>query len=219
MPPNIERTFTDNILRDLKPGQLRAMGAVAVAWNQAEHHLRYIMSAALMTPEPLWDEVSTRINGFDGIKELTRMAFELHFVHVYNFPEVYETIDITLGGLQEYKRYRDAVIHAQVLDAPTGVGWLIQRRGKHEQVMLSMKALVGLYKRLRIIHFELSFLWDFANEFIGWDSLNNPNANKQPNEQSIRDLLSQLRKHQKRRLSLRPLPAFPDLSPKPLPLE
>jgi hypothetical protein len=69
--------------------------------------------------------------------------------------EILRSTENTLGGFSEYKKYRDAMIHARVLDAPTAIALTSGGRGKIEEVLLSVDALNGLYERLVLVRLEL----------------------------------------------------------------
>jgi hypothetical protein len=53
------------------------------------------------------------------------------------------------------KQYRDAVIHARVLNAPAGLAQSPGKRGKTNEVLLTLGALDGLCERLALLRREL----------------------------------------------------------------
>jgi hypothetical protein len=71
--------------------------------------------------------------------------------------EILDFLSVTLGDgdFKLLKKYRDAVIHARIVNRVTGVGELLESRGKHTEVLLTKEALMGLYKRLEAIRMEL----------------------------------------------------------------
>jgi hypothetical protein len=102
-----------DIRKDLLPEQLELIGAIAIAWNQIEDSIDTILPIALRVPFPLWLEVTTRINGFDGKIAILKGTLT-HFRIV--FGDFDPVIRETLGAVEQHKRYRDGVIHVRIAD-------------------------------------------------------------------------------------------------------
>lgn len=203
---------TADVKQNLTQEQLAAIGGVAIAWNEMELFIHFMLGYGLWMPWPLVLEVTTRINGIEGQIEIIRKLSELH-EKMGTDKAVSEAVLKSLSGIKECKTYRDAVIHARVLDAPSGIGELIRKRGKQEEVLLTVEALNGLYERMVLLRNELvSFVLIFQaihrNRQVSQDG---GQPNKQSLAQAIQAYLSQVLQHQTQRLSLPPLPSFPAL--------
>lgn len=226
---------TGDIRKDLSQAQLSGVGSVALAFNEAETLIDILVSLALGLLTNTANEVTSRINGVDGKIELAKIRLR----ELSADQKTMELITATLSetGFKEYKRYRDAVIHARILDAPTGIALGPTKRGKNDEVLLTVSALDGLYDRLVIVRLELIEACNIAARLFSerrWAPAKgvapapaNPLAHalgkvdppKRQFEQDIQDCLSRYQEHQKRRLSLPPLPEFPEEPPGPSGLE
>jgi hypothetical protein len=129
------------------------------------------------------------------------------------------------GGFGEMKRYRDAVIHARVLDAPTGLALSPRGRGKTDEVLLTVEALGGLYTRLTLLRFELIQACNIARELADIQHLKKISRGldkvaphlaaicdlgRSRHGSEIQDAIVRFRERQNHRLSLPPLPEFPE---------
>ena len=219
---------TGDIRKDLTESQLAGVGSVALAYNEAEILIDILMSLALGIFTFIANDVTGRINGIDGKIEIAKKAMKL----IAASDEVNKLLSETLGdgGFSLYKKYRDAVIHARILDAPAGIGLSPARRGEVQEVLLTASALNGLYDRLVIIRLELIEACNIAIRSFSdrrWTPLRallDPSDSKaylpkRQYEQEIQACLSRYREHQKRRLLLPPLPEFPEEPPVPQSME
>jgi hypothetical protein len=213
-PAGLRGKRGSDLRKNLTAEQLEWIGSVAIAWNELEFELDITMAVALGISPPLWFEVTTRINGIEGKLQLIRKVGVL-------FPEIdhaiFGSINQTLDAIAESKKFRDAVIHAHVLDAPSGIGALVQRRAREEIVLLKADALKGLYQRLAMLreemlpaHLILSHLALYLRFHPKPDD-----ASRTPAEKEAQVYASQLRSRQSDRRSLPPLPQFPELSQDP----
>jgi hypothetical protein len=124
------------------------------------------------------------------------------------------------------KKFRDRIIHARIIDAADAIARSPAQRGKFDEILMTEEGLEAIYKRLEYIRQEL----DEANTIANWlwldvfmepiermGSISPTNRamtelRKAKSESTIADALSRYRQHQKGRLSLPPLPEFPDES-------
>jgi hypothetical protein len=202
-----------DVRKNLSGEQLEWIGSVAIAWNELEILIDFAMANGLGVRAPLWDELTTRINGIEGKLQLVRKSLAL-------LPEIEEqTVSLitnTLDAATECKKYRDGVIHARVFDAPTGIGVLMQRRAKSEHVLLTVEALRGLYDRLVLLRHEMGAIVLMLHGLTIYRSRSaRTDASKKRAEEAALGYASQLREHQMNRRSLPPLPQFPELPPEP----
>jgi hypothetical protein len=213
---------TGDIRKDYTEKQLAGIGSVALAYNDAEIQIDVLFSFAFGLSGPSSLEVTSRINGIDGKIEIVKTALR----ELNASPEFQTLIASSLGndGFALLKQYRDAVIHARDLDAVSGIAFTSVKRGKLYEVLLTIKALDGLYERLVLMKLELveaSIIATRLSTIRQMDRLARqmhdflatqhefPARTKAKSEQAIQAVMSRYREHQKRRLSLPPLPKFP----------
>jgi hypothetical protein len=217
-PAGLYGTRGADVRKNLTSEQLEWIGSIAIAWNELEGVIDITTAISLGIHPPLWFEVTTRINGVEGKLQLIRKTRAL-------FPEIDQTIfnaiDRVLDATAEYKTFRDAVIHAHVLDAPAGIGGLIQRRARQEIVLLTADALKGLYNRLAILREEVICVNMTLSGLMLYLRFNpSPDdASRKRVEEEVRAYVALLQERQNDRRSLPPLPPFPNFSLDPLPTE
>ena len=142
-----------DIRKDLSETQLAGIGSIALAYNEAEVLIDILVSLVLGLLTNTAHEVTSRINGIDGKIELAKIGMR----ELGADENTIALLGQSLGdaGFKEYKKYRDAVVHARVLDAPTGIALSPAKRGKLDEVLLTVDALNGLYDRLALVRLEL----------------------------------------------------------------
>jgi hypothetical protein len=216
---------TGDIRKDLSESQLASFGAAALAYNEAEVFIDVLMMFALgLSPETAPD-VSSRINGIDGKIEITKAAMRA----LGAAEDIQSLISGTLGesGFALLKGYRDGMIHARTLDAPSGIAGTSVKRGKFFEVLLSKEAMDGLYERLVVVRDELIEACNIASNLLAIrkiEQLKRQTGSVAPRilpvldqtkaklERGIRAAFALFQSHQNRRLSFPPLPEFPSES-------
>jgi hypothetical protein len=205
----VESLPVDDIRKDIPQAQLAAIGSVALSYNYAETTINRMLYFTVGMPIALHAEVSSRINGVDGKIAIIKAGAAEMGVQ----PNYLQFLADTLGegGFSLLKKYRDAVIHARIINRVTGVGELIESRGRHVQVLLSEKALDGLYDRLEAVRMELAA---FLKIFDCQSEINSLRRDDDPDREQlaakILKFFALAQKYRNRRLSLPPLPEFPD---------
>lgn len=198
--------------RDLQIAVLCNIGAISLTWNYIEYGIDCILGIATKMPNPMWDEVSSRINGFDGKVAILKQAAKL----VYKMPDHYlRMIADTLGAVEEHKRYRDGIIHANILHPESPTAETSKRRGMVDEILITEEALNSLYERLCFLRGEIDQLTYVY--FCAWLYGEKEYFRKR---QSIAKEMTactvQLVDLQTRRKALSSFPKFPD---KPPPLQ
>jgi hypothetical protein len=201
-----------NILEATTLEQRAWIGAVALAYNDAEHVLHRVVGACLEYAGPFYS-VTSRINGTDGLIALVHesaaaMGLSQHVAKIFS-------VTLSEHGFAYLKGLRDSVIHAQLFDSGSGLATAPGKRGKRrEDVLLTPEALEGLYRRLVLVNQELSaietiILCERAIRILrAFDALDD--QRREYNEQDIRDAIARCQSHQHQRLSLPPFPEFPE---------
>jgi hypothetical protein len=73
------RNWSYDVRKDLTQAQLAGIGAVALAWNDAEAMYDLLLCVTLGLHHSLWRDVATRINGIDGKHAIIRKAITARF--------------------------------------------------------------------------------------------------------------------------------------------
>lgn len=202
---------------NLSTEQLSYIGAIALLYNDIEAIVDALLSLALrVTIRP--QELTSRINGMEGKIALIKVGAR-HWG--FSDAEMTHLEDVLgNGGFQLMKTWRDAVIHAQVLDAPSGVAKVNERKGRVSEVLLSLDALKGFYSRLDLMRVELMSMRDILSrkqtlqlEELREFELELDDQGKERLEREIQLDWVQAQEHRNLRLSLPPIPEFPENTP------
>lgn len=197
-----------DIMRDINPDVLAGIGAVSLAWNNFEAGINIALSAALQIEFKNWIHVYSRINGFDGKVAIIKAA--LSGRKLANDATQLLIAD-TLGRAEELKRYRDGVIHANILDPTSPVAPTHDQRGSEYETLITSDALFSLYIHLLAITAELDSICGIIVESDGGGAMKGDGRKRRPSAKRTQAYVARLREHQKRRKSLEPLPKFPQL--------
>jgi hypothetical protein len=213
---------TADIRKDMTESQLAGIGAVALAYNEVDSLIDVGVSLALHLWPGVAHEVTSRIFGVESKIELLKLA-----LRDIGASEEVQWVVAQIVGKGEFllfKKYRDAVIHARVLDAAKGIAIFQSRKAQMEEVLLTAEALNGLYERLRIMRLELVEVCNIIIRLMVVQKVDqaekilaptNPNAARiavvprSQTEQDIQAVFARVQRYRNQRLSLPPLPAFP----------
>lgn len=193
---------------DIEVERLAAIGALTLAWNDLEGAVDGAAGLSLMLVEPLWVEVTSRINGFDGKIAIIKQGLNINFKLPANHAR---TIATTLGAAETHKRLRDGIIHAMILDPTAAVAPTIQRKGRTDEVLVTLPAIQALYERIVMLRGELDVVvWFLANMsmYHGRPLPTSP-AEKKRSLAQVQRCMPLLAHRQKKREALPPLPDFP----------
>jgi hypothetical protein len=146
------RRTSGDLKKDLGQEKLAAIGAIAMAYNKVEDQIEGLFGIATKLDGQILLEVGTRI-GIGEKVEIIKCAANLFGVD----EEDKKCLSEALGKevFIRLKGYRNAVIHARLINAPIGVGITFDRRAKINEVLLSEKALDALYHHLLALAREL----------------------------------------------------------------
>jgi hypothetical protein len=194
-----------DIRKDITQEQLAAIGAIALAYNYAENTIRRMVLPALRMPVELHRDVVSRINGADGLIEIVKLGAK----SLRLSDTITDFLAESLGVFKIHKKYREAVIHARILNKDAGIGELVESRGVHSEVLLTADALNACYDHISALRPELSALL-----LVMIEALNLTETADDPEKSQlaakIQGHFAQAQKHRTRRLSLPPIPGFPD---------
>ncbi|WP_269584789.1 hypothetical protein [Roseibium sp. Sym1] len=199
-----------DILQNLTTNQLAWIGALAMRFNQAEQEL-YLVFNRLVDYEPGAQQISSRINGLDGIVEIVSLGVK----SLFSDKQVHTLTEQTLKhqGFSTLKSFRDGVIHARIINAQRAIGKTTGRRGKQSHILLTDEALKGVCDRLLFVLYELSALTVLIP--LKRKKLRRYEGrvlNQEQREEAIQDAIARYQLHQNHRLSLPPLPELQEES-------
>src|SRR3712207_2043571 len=143
-----------NVLANFTPEQLAGIGAVMMTYNEAETVLHEMIGVCVDFPGDT-HEVVSRINGTEGMIELVLLAGPLFGIDRNQISET-----LKAQGFSHLKGYRDAVSHARIYDAESGVARSPSRQGKRVDVLLSVPALNWLADQNSALTEEMRHLLD-----------------------------------------------------------
>jgi hypothetical protein len=198
---------TGDIKADLTEKQLAAFGAAALAYNVLEDQIDALLFFTTRIPDWLFAEVSSRIHGLDGKTAIIQEAIKHSDLNATDTKMLTEAV-ATFG---DFKKTRDAMIHARIINVTTAVGRGAKQRGKSPyEVLLSADALNAFYDHIVALKNELASAAALLNSSITLKLSNSDDPNRPQIEEALRVHQAQYRENRNRRRSMKPLPKFPD---------
>lgn len=198
--------------------QLCEVGAITLIWNQVEGFLDFLLYVSWLRHGPInfW-EITDRVAGID--KKLDLLRLYAHQSDILDDP-AREAIKVTLDAVSEYRGYRDNIVHSVPYDIDRGIAHRRNRRVQLMQTLMTYEALNALFLRLKLLLDELreiDLLYRLA-DVPGALHVYGGIASDPIKKRRTRDVPIQterVRETQKARLSLPPLPKFPEGAPMP----
>ncbi|HYM17930.1 MAG TPA: hypothetical protein VEU06_05155 [Micropepsaceae bacterium] len=193
-------------LENFSKGQLEAIGAVAMTYNDAASALYDMFESCLTFPGDKY-EITSRINGLDGIAQIIQIAIETLPLE----DQARKEISAAVAQFSQLKVYRDVVVHARITDVPTAYAVRPDRKGGRSYTILTEKAVKTLWQHINAIRSELG---EWATVISHARQLRygpvKTDRHKEQLEEGLRVATAQARSHRTRRQSLPPLPTVPD---------
>jgi hypothetical protein len=203
----VDPQSTGNIKIDLTETQLAAFGASVLAYNVLEDQIDTLLLVATRIPDWLFVEVSSRIHGLDGKIAIIRKAINQSGLGPNDAKTLNGAIDVFL----DFKKTRDTLIHARIINASLGVGRGPNQRGKSPfEILLSAQALNAFYDHIITLQIELASGGRMLNSAVALKQCAVDDPNKSRFEEEILTHKAQFLENHKHRLALTPLPKFPD---------
>ncbi|MCH8615765.1 hypothetical protein LZ016_06580 [Sphingomonas sp. SM33] len=192
---------------DLAADQLATIGAVALMYNSVESRIDDMLAEGLRIPiQPA--EVLSRINGVEG--KVALIKFSAAHWGFSDKEQLFLAEALGDAGFMMLKRWRDAVIHARLFDFRTGVARVPERQGRTSEVLLSLEALEGLYNRLVALKNELWSLWEILERRSRLTRGGISDQHRERLERENSGAWAQAHERREYRLSLPPMPSFPE---------
>jgi hypothetical protein len=191
--------------------QLAEVGAIILIWNQIETLVDWLVHVSLRLPIMVFWDVVRRISGVRAKVDLLRLSAERSNILD---DDARKCMKITLDGVLEYKGYRDNIAHSVPYDIDKGIVHTFKYGTEMTQTLVTMDALNGLYLRLKLLLDELrevDLLYRLSDEqgsFAVYPEEPDPLERRRTRDVPIQT--ARLRECQRGRLSLPPLPRFPD---------
>jgi hypothetical protein len=170
----VDHQSTGNIKSDLTEKQLAAFGAAVLAYNVLEDQIDTLLLVATRIPDWLFPEVSSRIHGLEGKIAIIREAIKQSGLGPNDTKTLTGTIDVFL----DFKKTRDTLIHARIINASLGVGRGAKQRGKSPfEILLSASALDVFYDHILALRMELASGGSLLNSAVALKecALDDPN--------------------------------------------
>ena len=196
-----------DILEATSKDQRAWIGAVTLAYNDAEDILHRVAGACMNFPGNSYS-VTSRINGTEGIINIIYDALASIPLPTGSITIFEKTL--SEEGFPYLKGLRDAVIHSRLFDTHTSIAVAPGGRGKTQDVLLSVGALEGLYRRMAILKDELDELETLILAARKLTSLPAPDDQQKARlERDIQRASAQCQGYQHARRSLPLFPKFP----------
>lgn len=195
-----------DIRQQLEAEQLQNFAASCLTWNRIENSINVALCFCLGLPPKLRLDVASRINGLDDKMDIIYASLK-KYLSIED--SSYQVITSTIGAAKEYKRYRDGIIHAYIVDPKEPAAMTTQRQGKMDEVLITKDALDALYKHLVAIYTEMRVVVQII-QLIEPRVRSYKPGDQKGNEAAIRGGIALILEHQKHRRSLPPLPQFPE---------
>jgi hypothetical protein len=191
--------------------QLAEVGAIVLLWNQIEAFIDFLTFIALRPRISLFWDITRRLRGISARVELLRLAADRNKILTSTEKQIIKT---ALDGVIEYKRYRDNIAHSMPYDADKGIAHSFKYGSELVQTLVTMPALTGLYMRMKLLMDELREV-DMLYRIADDDETRRPRGARHDPRSPLYGSVAPSRtalalQRQKERLSLEPLPEFPD---------
>ena len=142
-----------DVLANFTDEQLKWLGAVAMAYNDAETWFYRMAEGVIYYPADL-HEILSRLNGTEAIPPIVVAAVKRYDLP----PATLKTIELALAAFGELKIARDLVVHARIHDKETAYAVRPGRKGKRDYTTLEANALQLLAQHLNALTAELMAL-------------------------------------------------------------
>jgi hypothetical protein len=162
---------------------------------------------ATRVPDWIFDEVCSRIHGLDGTVAIIQEAIKQS-----GLPNKDKNaLEGSVGSFTDFKKTRDTMIHARLINLSTSIGRGAKQRGKSPfEILLSEDALNCLYEHILALQKELAAGGVLLNNALALKQIAVDDPNRARLEEEIRDQTVRFRESHNHRLALKPLPKFPD---------
>ena len=136
---------------EMSEKHLAAMGALVLAFNEAEAALDRLFFVVTQLPEAVQIEISTRIGNAEKTNIIKKGCAE--FFAQSELEQLQEVLGEGMFGT--LKDYRDGVVHARHINAITGIGVKLDRSATVFNYLVRRDALDAAYDLLVVIRREL----------------------------------------------------------------
>lgn len=178
-----------------------------MAYNECDGRLHRLISACFDYPGSFY-EITSRINGDDGRVEIIKAAARYLELGDDGQAAVRETL--SERGFKLLRGYRNAVVHARLVDASSSVGRSYESNAKYSDVLLTVEALRWLYDQLNFMIYELYYLEDAIACAMTIRSSVESDGHRVELLRTMREGIAKCQEHQRARLSQPPPPEFPE---------
>lgn len=178
LPATLSVSRSSNLESNISDTQLRYYGLSLLSWNQINIQVHVIFADAMSLEGDLRNELSSRVNGFEGLRDIARLRLiaathtsgqeitptgNIRITDGLHGP-IMRAFDDVFSNLASLKKLRDRVAHAVIINAEPTIGGYVGAKGSRDHVLLSETALSALYERMKHALLELAAL----NKLVTW---------------------------------------------------
>jgi hypothetical protein len=190
---------------EMSEKHLAAMGALVLAFNEAEAALDRLFFVVTQLPEAVQIEISTRIGNAEKTNIIKKGCAE--FFAQSELEQLQEVLGEGMFGT--LKDYRDGVVHARHINAITGIGVKLDRSATVFNYLVRRDALDAAYDLLVVIRRELDEAIQLVEGAKAMKLLAPPDSNRLQLEAELMASRSRFGQCQKERRALPKIPEFP----------
>jgi hypothetical protein len=197
---------------DYSKEQLAEIGAIAIVWNHIDDFVDWLLQICLGGPIALMWAVGRSIGSVEAKLDLLTLAASRS--RILN-DEARACIGDSFSAIKKYKTYRDRIVHSVPYNVDLGIAHSMDRKAKMHQSLVTIEALSALYERMKLLLDELpeiDLLFRLSDEEgarkVYQANPVDPIARRRDHDVSWQT--AKCRERQNVRLSLPPLPFFPD---------
>jgi len=191
--------------------QLQLIGSIAATWNDLDDSANYVLERCLRVPPELFMHVATRINGFDGKKEIIKLWAKARLE-----ANAKDALFETLNAASTVKTYRDAIIHTIPDEFEPDRGKTVKTQARVLRIDISPDTLERVLTFSKLVNAEMLDFVDFTLSMMLQDEYPSDHAEGGRSPEAERhELLLQVQKVQSERKALPALPPLPPARPAP----
>ena len=143
--------YVAHYLTDIGNERLAKIGALCITWNAVEEYVDRALGAALGLNADIFSDVVSRIGGFDGKIGILKRYIDLF----WSERRFVAPMKDTLGNIEQYKKYRDAVAHVRIHDPEDKIFASFRNQGRTVEVLLTGDSLFALIVRVGLLQQEM----------------------------------------------------------------
>jgi len=197
-----------DVFQNFTVNQLAWIGAVVIAYNEAESSLHRVFAASFYYPGDSY-QISSRIRTVKDIIFLIEEMLPKLGLAEKTIEMIHRSL--TGEGFTQLRSWRGGVVHSKLVDTSSGLAEAAGYDGKREAILLSEEALSGLCNRVQLVQKELDEICTILScaKRLKFGTVAD-DQHKARLEELVQAAIDRCAQHQNQRRSLPPIPAFPE---------